>query len=114
MRLIDDKGRLLGLINIVDLAVILLLAAVATRVGRNPGCSGSEPKLTKDSRSSTAGRRREMATADALAEGDTIFNTKSNAVLGKLVRKSGPGPERSGDGRRTAGLAEARIARMSI
>ena len=29
MRLIDDKGRLFGWINIIDLAVILLIAAVA-------------------------------------------------------------------------------------
>ena len=88
MKLLDDKGRLFGLINIVDLVVIVLIAVVATRVGLrarvmrtvNPGALKTVEAvlLVEDVR---------PATAAALAVGDTIFNTKSNAVLGELVDK---------------------------
>ncbi|NLG86481.1 MAG: DUF4330 domain-containing protein [Firmicutes bacterium] len=88
MRLIDEKGRLFGLVNIIDLAVLVLIIAVAARVGLkskllkavNP--STLQPVevvlLVEDVRS---------ATADAIAEGDTVLNTKSNAVLGELIKK---------------------------
>lgn len=88
MRLIDDKGRLLGLINIVDLAVILLLAAVATRLGlKSRLLRAVNPSSLKTVEVVLLVEDVRPATADALAEGDTIFNTKSNAVLGKLVQK---------------------------
>ena len=88
MRMIDDKGRLFGLVNIVDLAIIVVIVAVAARVGLKStiltAVNPSTPQmveavlLVEDVRS---------ATADAIVEGDTVLNTKSNAVLGELIKK---------------------------
>lgn len=84
MSLIDNKGRIFGLINIIDLLVIVLIVAV---VGR----------FTLKSRQKSAGavttnievvvhvKEVRDATADIVKVGDIVKETKSNVVLGKVV-----------------------------
>ena len=88
MRLIDNKGRLFGLVNIIDLAVLLLIAAIAARVGlKSRLLTAVNPSTLKAVEVVLLVEDVRSATADAVAEGDTVLNTKSNAVLGQLVKK---------------------------
>jgi len=85
MKLIDDRGKLFGLINIIDLLIVLIVIAVIGRFAwkreaQKP--SGVQTQtievvlLVKDVRD---------ATVDAIKEGDLIRETKSNVVLGKIT-----------------------------
>lgn len=88
MRLIDDKGRLFGLVNIVDLAVVLLVVAVAARIGlKSRLLRAVNPSTLKPVEVVLLIEDVRPATADAVSEGDTIVNAKSNAVLGELIAK---------------------------
>jgi len=83
MSLIDNKGRILGLINIIDLFVILIIIALVGKfaVKAQQKNIGAETKnievvlLVKDVRD---------ATANAIKEGDIVRETKSNNLLGKI------------------------------
>lgn len=85
MNLIDKKGRIFGLINIIDLLIILLILAVvgrfALKVQQQP--AGVESKnievvlLVKEVRD---------ATANVIKEGDIVRETKTNMVLGKVTK----------------------------
>ncbi|MCF6097224.1 DUF4330 domain-containing protein [Thermovorax subterraneus] len=85
MSLIDKKGRLFGLINVIDLLVIILVVAVAARFVLNPqkNSSAAEEKmiqvvmLVKDVRD---------ATAKVIKEGDIVRETKTNNLLGKVTK----------------------------
>lgn len=85
MSLIDKKGRLFGLINVIDLLVIILVVAVAARFVLNPqkNSSATEEKtiqvvmLVKDVRD---------ATAKVIKEGDIVRETKTNNLLGKVTK----------------------------
>lgn len=88
MRLIDDKGRLFGLVNIVDLAVVLLVVAVAARIGlKSRLLRAVNPSTLKPVEVVLLIEDVRPATANAVSEGDTIVNAKSNAVLGELIAK---------------------------
>lgn len=84
MNIIDDKGRLFGKINIIDLLVVLLVIAVAGRfaVSRSRKPASVETKtiraefLVKDVREATSGR---------IKVGDTVREVKTNVVLGKIT-----------------------------
>jgi len=85
MKLIDDKGRLFGLINIIDLLILLLIIAVVGRYAWKSQAqkpSGVQAQtievvlLVKDVRD---------ATVNAIKEGDIVRETKSNVVLGKIT-----------------------------
>ncbi|TYP57819.1 DUF4330 domain-containing protein [Thermosediminibacter litoriperuensis] len=85
MSLIDKKGRLFGLINIIDLMVILLIVAVAGRFAlkaQQRPVGSAEKKievvlLVKDVRD---------ATASVIKEGDIVRETKTNNLLGKITK----------------------------
>ncbi|KXG78087.1 hypothetical protein AN618_07060 [Fervidicola ferrireducens] len=85
MGLIDKKGRLFGLINVIDLLVIILVVAVVTRFALNPqksSLTNEEKKiqvvlLVKDVRD---------ATANVIKEGDMVRETKTNNLLGKVTK----------------------------
>lgn len=85
MSFIDKKGRLFGLINIIDLLVIILVVAVVARFAMNPQKSSltHEDKkiqvvlLVKDVRD---------ATANVIKEGDVVRETKTNSLLGKVTK----------------------------
>jgi hypothetical protein len=85
MGLIDKKGRLFGLINVIDLLVIILVVAVVARFALNPqksSLTNEEKKiqvvlLVKDVRD---------ATANVIKEGDVVRETKTNNLLGKVTK----------------------------
>lgn len=84
MSIIDNKGRLFGKINIIDLLVVLLIAAVVARFAistRNKPTS-IETKtiqamfLVKDVRE---------ATSSVIKVGDVVREVKTNVVLGEVT-----------------------------
>jgi hypothetical protein len=86
MKLIDDKGKIFGLINIIDLLIILLVVGVVGRFALKAQMqkpSGVQAQnievvlLVKDVRDATAG---------VIKEGDIVRETKSNTVLGKITK----------------------------
>lgn len=85
MSFIDKKGRLFGLINVIDLLVIILVVAVVARFALNPqksSLTNEEKKiqvvlLVKDVRD---------ATANVIKEGDMVRETKTNNLLGKVTK----------------------------
>lgn len=85
MRLIDGKGRVLGIINIIDLLVILLILGV---VGRYAIKSQIKPAgvQTKNIEITLLVKDVREATSGVIKEGDIVRETKTNLVLGKVTK----------------------------
>ncbi|MDK2925324.1 MAG: hypothetical protein PWQ41_1098 [Bacillota bacterium] len=85
---LDERGRLFGRVNIVDLTVLTLVLIVAARLGlKSRVLRAVNPSTVKPVEVVLVVEDVRQATADAMQEGETVLNTKSNAVLGKLVKK---------------------------
>jgi len=84
MNLIDNKGRVFGLINIIDLLVILLIVAI---VGRFVLMQNKQPTgaVTKNIEVVVHVKEVRDATCNVINEGDIVKETKTNAVLGKIT-----------------------------
>lgn len=85
---LDERGRLFGWVNVVDLMVLALVIFVAARLGlKSRLLRAVNPSTVKPVEVVLVVEDVRQATADAMEEGETVLNTKSNAVLGKLVKK---------------------------
>lgn len=84
MHIIDNKGRIFGLINIIDLLVILVILAVVARFGAKIHQS-SVGSQAKDIEAVLYVKEVKDATADVIKVGDTVKETKTNGVLGKVT-----------------------------
>lgn len=85
---LDERGRLFGRVNIVDLTVLVLVLFVAARLGlKSRLLRAVNPSTVKPVEVVLVVEDVRQATVDAIQEGETVLNTKSNAALGKLVRK---------------------------
>lgn len=84
MSLIDKKGRVFGLINIIDLLVILLIVAVVGRftLMQKQKSAGA---VTKNIEIVVHVKGVRDATCDVVKVGDVVKETKTNAVLGKIT-----------------------------
>lgn len=88
MKVVDDNGKFLGLINLFDLLVVVLVVALIGGVGykyifanQNIALNESDIELTlwvEDVRD---------VTVDAINEGDMIREYDSNLFLGELLSK---------------------------
>lgn len=87
MSLIDEKGRILGRVNIIDLLLVLLVAALVL---------GSLYKLDLFNRFQPQEQPVAVSviiddvrsyTADALQEGDPVWESVENAFIGRIVKK---------------------------
>ncbi|MDI3480561.1 MAG: hypothetical protein PWQ97_216 [Tepidanaerobacteraceae bacterium] len=84
MVLIDDKGKIFGIINIIDLLVILLIVGVVGRyaVKSSIKLAGVQTRniqltlLVKDVRE---------ATSSVMKKGDVVREARTNLVLGKVT-----------------------------
>jgi len=84
MNLIDKRGRIFGLINIIDLLVILLILAV---VGRFALKAQQRPSAIESKNIEVVLLVKEVrdATANVIKEGDIVSETKTNMLLGKVT-----------------------------
>ncbi|HHX75579.1 MAG TPA: DUF4330 domain-containing protein [Firmicutes bacterium] len=88
MKLLDDKGRLFGLINLIDLLVLILVVAVL---------AGGAYKLTRPPKSGDAGAGDKVTvlalvsnvsqyTVDAVTVGSNVFDPTSKGHMGKVTK----------------------------
>lgn len=84
MSLFDNKGRIFGIINVIDLLVILLIVAV---VGRFAVKSHFKPAgvQTKNIQVVLLVKDVREATSSAIKVGDIVREAKTNLVLGKIT-----------------------------
>ncbi|MDD7352213.1 DUF4330 domain-containing protein [Peptoniphilus sp. AGMB00490] len=86
MKIIDKKGRLFGLINIVDLLVIILiLALVAVGVKRFGTKAAVGEASTKKGVITAEVKDVRDVTANNIKVGDKIFDYDKGTYLGKIV-----------------------------
>lgn len=86
MKIIDKKGRLFGLLNIVDLLVIILiLAIVAVGVKRFGTKAAVGEAATKKGIITAEVKDVRDATANNIKAGDKIFDYDKGTYLGKIV-----------------------------
>ncbi len=88
MRIIDEKGKIFGLINIIDLIVLLVLALVVI---------GGGMKILKKSPEVVAENKKAIVemeitevrkpTVDGIEEGDMLYYYDRGQVFGKIVEK---------------------------
>lgn len=86
MKIIDKKGRLFGLINIVDLLVIILILALALVGVKRFGSKGAVGEVTTKKGVITAEIKdvRDV-TANNVKVGDPIYDYDKGTYLGKIA-----------------------------
>lgn len=86
MKIIDKKGRLFGLINIVDLLIIiLLLALVAVGVKRFGNKAAVGEATTKKSVITAEIKDVRDVTAKNVKVGDPIYDYDKGTLIGKIL-----------------------------
>lgn len=90
MRFIDDKGRIGGKVNIIDLFIVVLVLAVVGRVAyarlSPAGWREVEQKFQPINVTIVVAAARD-ATVNAIQVGDNVVDTKTNLPLGKIIAK---------------------------
>ena len=88
MKIIDEKGKLFGLINIIDLSVllvvVLLVVGGASRFKAKPTVTGKLSEALIDFEVSNV----RMATVNQIAEGDQVFHYDKGTLIGEVVEVS--------------------------
>ena len=87
MAIVDEKGRLFGKINLLDLVVVLAVVAVAARFGYkhymgNQAVPAGEDKTIEVTMKVAA---VQQPTIDYVPVGTPIYDSKSNDYMGKVV-----------------------------
>jgi len=102
LKLIDNKGKLFGIINIIDLMVIILVALLAyggvTRLKQSPVAEAETKKALVTIEISNV----RMATVNGIEVGDKLYHYDKGTLFGTIVdMKVEPykEPVESGDGR---------------
>lgn len=87
LRLVDDKGRLLGLINVIDLLALLLVVAVIARFGAGLLLKeGPNPEKEKQPvEVLVLIEAVRQASVNAIQVGDQVIETKTNFPLGEIT-----------------------------
>lgn len=86
MAIVDEKGRLFGKVNLLDLVVVLLVLAVAGRFGYSRLKANVATGQDKVIEMAILVPNVSKATVDALKVGDVLKDSKSGTVIGKLVK----------------------------
>lgn len=87
MKIIDNKGRLFGLINILDLAVLIIVLGILvfgfSRVNKNTVAK----KETKTAEITYEIKKVRQVTVDAINVGDPIYHYDKGTYIGKIISK---------------------------
>lgn len=102
MKIIDNKGKIFGIINIIDLLAILLVALLVyggvTRLKQSPAAEAETKKAIVTLEISNV----RMATVDGIEVGDPLYHYDKGTLFGTIVDKKVEPykePVESGDGR---------------
>ena len=87
MKIINEKGKLFGIINIIDLLIIIFVALVAWIFVMFFSSNSNITQETKKCRITVEMTALEKYLCDAVAEDKQIFDKIQNQPLGKLVEK---------------------------
>ncbi|MDB4894517.1 MAG: hypothetical protein JWN15_779 [Firmicutes bacterium] len=87
MAVIDEKGRLFGKVNLLDLVVVIAVVAVAARFGYQKVAAKAVTTNNQDTTVEVTALLSPVRqfTIDALPQGTDVYDSKSNAYLGKIV-----------------------------
>lgn len=87
MSVVDEKGRLFGKINLLDLVVILVILAVVGRFGYKAFKKGEVNAAGTDKTVEITVRLSNVteATVNALQINDEVYDSKSNTLMGKVT-----------------------------
>ena len=87
MSIIDQRGRLFGKINVLDLIILLVVVALLTRFGYNRliGSRASVTGTMKTVEITFLFGEVRGPTVDELYPGVHLYDSKSNALLGKVL-----------------------------
>ncbi|WP_048600533.1 DUF4330 domain-containing protein [Rubeoparvulum massiliense] len=86
MKLIDEKGKLFGLVNIVDLLIVVVVLGLAAGVYYKVTQSNRVVETVPVTLTLLAEEIRQP-TVDAIAIGDDAYDWESNGYFGKVVDK---------------------------
>ena len=102
MKIVNEKGKLFGIINIIDLVVILIIVLLAVggvkRLKSNPVSIAEDKKALLTVEVSDV----RVATVDGIVVGDPLYHYDKGQLLGEIVDKKVEPyrePVESGDGR---------------
>ncbi|TCK93463.1 uncharacterized protein DUF4330 [Natranaerovirga hydrolytica] len=89
MKLIDEKGKILGIVNIIDITVILLIIAagfvlINSDFIRETATANKEEE--KDVYITYFVNNIREVSVNAINEGDTVYQQDSQDVLGEIVK----------------------------
>lgn len=94
MRFIDDKGRVFGKLNLIDLGLVLLVLAAVAFAGVKLLNTDDLPVITAERQNVTVtifGNAIHPFVVDKIKTGDVVRLKENNAVLGKIVDvRTGP------------------------
>jgi hypothetical protein len=103
MAIIDQKGRLFGLINLLDLVVLLAVLGAAGLFGYKTFFENEAPVGNQTVQVQFQVDRVRQPTINELQVGAVVFDGKSGAQLGKIVAvETLPAQVLGGDGEYTA------------
>lgn len=88
MKVIDDKGKLFGIINIIDLTVLLILALLV--VGGGYKILSSKPEVVSESEKvlvTIEVKEIRQPTVDGMIVGDMLYHYDKGNLFGKIVDK---------------------------
>ena len=87
MKIINEKGKLFGIINIIDLGVILIIALLigggAKRMKKNPGITAETKKALITIEVSDV----RTPTVDGIVIGDPLYHYDKGEKIGDIVDK---------------------------
>lgn len=103
MKVIDEKGKLFGFINIIDLLVIVIIVLLVAG-GYKRAVKTKPEMVTKDKDALVVVEIPEVrkATVDAIDVGDELYHYDKGEYFGKIIDKKVENykePVESGDGR---------------
>jgi|LSQX01.3.fsa_nt_gb hypothetical protein len=87
MTIIDNKGKLFGLINIVDLCILLIILLAVGFVGIKAVSGSKERKATTRIEYDVELRRNTKEFSFMINEGDIIRDSINGDYLGKVLKK---------------------------
>ncbi|QIB26986.1 DUF4330 domain-containing protein [Caloranaerobacter azorensis] len=88
MKLIDNKGKIFGTINIIDIAVIIILVVLI--VGGINRFTRVTPQVIEESQRAIVKieiSKVRQPTVDGIKEGDILYHYDKGRVFGKIISK---------------------------
>ena len=88
MKLVDKRGKVFGIINVIDLTIIVVIVVAALAAGAyfsvSDNGNGAGQKITYEIEM----QRQTKTFADSVEIGDTVSDSEKNIVIGTIINKN--------------------------